>query len=137
MLKLVLVDDSLAIQRSLSRMLRSIPGVDLVGMAGDLAAALTLIDAARPDVVLLDVNLPRGERGIDVLHHLKREHPWAQVIVLTNAVSPKLRQSYLAAGALGYFDKAAEFGQACAWIAAQAQRSMPEADADGQTSSGR
>jgi len=125
MLKLVLVDDSLAIQRSLSRMLCSIPGVDLVGMAGDLGAALVLIDSARPDVVLLDVNLPRGERGIDVLHHLKREHPWAQVIVLTNAVSPKLRQSYLAAGALGYFDKAAEFGQACAWIAARARPPRP------------
>lgn len=129
MLKVVLVDDSMAIQRSLSRMLRSIPGVELVGVAGDLAAALALIEATHPDVVLLDVNLPRGEKGIDVLHHLRQRHPQTQVVVLTNAVSPKLRQSYLDAGARGYFDKAAEFGQACAWIAARALSSLPESGA--------
>lgn len=131
MLKVVLVDDSLAIQRSLSRMLRSIPGVDLAGVAGDLGTALTLIETTQPDVVLLDVNLPQGEKGIDVLHHLQREQPRTQVIVLTNAVSPKLRQSYLDAGAQGYYDKAVEFGQACAWIAAQAQHNLPPPGADG------
>jgi len=125
MLKVVLVDDSLAIQRSLSRMLRAIPGVDLAGVAGDLATAVILIEAERPDVVLMDVNLPRGEKGIDVLLHVRRGHPQTQVIVLTNAVSPKLRQSYLDAGALGYYDKAAEFGQACAWIAARARPPRP------------
>jgi DNA-binding NarL/FixJ family response regulator len=125
MLKVVLVDDSLAIQRSLSRVLRSIPGVDLAGVAGDLATAMTLIEAERPDVVLLDVNLPHGEKGIDVLHQVQRSHPQAQVIVLTNAVSPKLRQSYLDAGALGYYDKSAEFGQACAWIAERARSPRP------------
>jgi len=119
MLKIALVDDSPVIQRSVSRVLRAMPGVELVGMAEDLAGALRLIDDHEPDLVLLDVNLPRGEKGIDVLHHVMQAHPKTQVIVLTNAVSPTLRRSYLDAGARGYFDKASEFGLACAWIASR------------------
>lgn len=120
MLKVVHIDDSPTIVASLSRLLSTIPGVELSGTAGDVVSARALIDAVLPDVVLLDVNLASGCKGMEVLTHIRRAHPHAHVIVLTNAASPALRQRYLDAGALGYFDKAEEFRQACAWIAARA-----------------
>lgn len=120
MLKVVHIDDSPAIVTSLSRLLGTVPDVELAGTAGDVASAVALIDAVSPDVVLLDVNLAEGRKGIEVLAHIRRAHPYAHVIVLTNVTSPALRQRYLDAGALGYFDKADEFRQACAWIAARA-----------------
>lgn len=120
MLKIVHVDDSSAILGSVSRLLRAIPGVELAGTAGDVDGAVALIDAVLPDVVLLDVNLSGGRKGLEVLQHVRRGHPQTQVIVLTSAASPVLRLAYLDAGALGYFDKADESRQACAWIAERA-----------------
>ena len=131
MLRVAHVDDSSAILCSVSRVLRAIPGVELVGTAGDVDGAVALIDAALPDVVLLDVNLSGGRKGLEVLRHVRRRHPQTQVIVLTSAASPRLRQTYLEAGAQGYFDKASESLQACAWIAERAALAGSIRAADG------
>lgn len=118
-LKVLVIDDSPSIQRSLGRLLSSIEGVEIAGYAADVTGALSLIDATRPDVVVLDVNLLDGDRGIDVLHYLKRHRPRTKVLVLSNAVSDRLRDSYFEAGASAYFDKATEFMRGRDWIAAQ------------------
>lgn len=122
MLKVVVVDDSLAIQRSFGRLLQSIAGVDVVGCAEEAAVANPLIDATRPDVVVLDANLLDGEHGMGVLRRVGRHHPQTQVIVLSNTASPQMRRAYLEAGARAYFDKATEFIQARDWVAARAAR---------------
>lgn len=120
MLKVLIVDDSLAIQRSLGRLLGAVVGVELVGCAEEVAMARRLIDATRPDVVVLDANLLDGEPAIDVLHHVLLHHPRTQVIVLSNIATPEIRRVYLRAGAVVYFDKASEFMQTRDWIAARA-----------------
>jgi len=114
----VIVDDSLDVQKSLARLLGSIAGVSVTGFARDVAGALRLIDAKKPDVVVLDVNLLDGEQGIDVLEYVKREQPDSKVVTVSTATSPKVRETYLAAGASAYFDKATEFMKARDWIAA-------------------
>ncbi len=118
LLKILIVDDSPVIQRSLGRLLGSIVGVDVAGYADDVPGALSLIDSVRPDVVVLDVNLLNGDRGIDVLRYLSRQRPSIKTVALSNTASQKLRESYLEAGAVAYFDKATQFIQVRDWIAA-------------------
>jgi DNA-binding NarL/FixJ family response regulator len=130
LLKVLVVDDSPAIQRSLGRLLSSIVGIDVAGYADDVPGALSLIDSVRPDVVVLDVNLLDGDRGIDVLHYLNRQRPLTKIVTLSNTASQKLRESYLEAGAAAYFDKATQFMQCRDWIAALLPRT-PEDDGFG------
>jgi DNA-binding NarL/FixJ family response regulator len=118
-LKVLVVDDSPPMQRSLGRLLTSIDGVAIAGYAKDVTGALSLIDATRPDIVVLDVNLLDGDRGIDVLRYLRRQRPRTKVVVLSNAGSCRVREGYLEAGADAYFDKATEFLKGRDWIAAQ------------------
>lgn len=120
-MKIVLVDDSLEVQRSLGAMLRSIPDVEVAGCARDVMGAMSLIDATRPDLVVLDVNLLDDEKGIDVLHYVKRQHRQTTVVALSSFTSDRLRSNYLDAGASAYFDKATEFKSARDWIARQAR----------------
>lgn len=127
MLKVVVVDDSLQVQRSLEHLLAAVPGVAVTGCAEDVASALSLIEASRPDVVVLDVDLRHGDKGIDVLRHVTREHPDVKVIAMSNFTWHAVRATYLAAGAQGYFDKSMEFDQARDWIASLVPRPPPPA----------
>lgn len=124
-MRIVLVDDSLAVQRSLGRLLASVPGLDFVGCARDVGGARHLVDAQRPDIVVLDANLLNGGRGIDVLRDLRRRHPRTQVVVLSNDPSPAQREAYLQAGAAAFYDKAAEYLLARDWIAARRSAHAP------------
>lgn len=121
-LKVVLVDDSAAVRRSLGQLLAAEPGVAIVGQAEDVRQAVQVIETARPDVVVLDVDLRHGDRGIDVLRHVVREHPAIQVVVLSNFTWGAMREGFLAAGAKAYFDKSNEFLAARDWIAVCARR---------------
>jgi DNA-binding NarL/FixJ family response regulator len=118
-LKVALIDDSLAIQRSLSRLLLAIDQVQIVGCAEDVKGAIALIDDTRPDVVVLDVDLRDDSRGMDVLLHVAATHPEIQVIALSNFTWQAMREGFLRAGASAYFDKGLEFTKARDWVAAQ------------------
>jgi DNA-binding NarL/FixJ family response regulator len=118
-LKVAIVDDSLAIQRSFGRLLTAIDGVRIVGCAEDVAGAIALIDEARPDVVVLDVDLRHDDRGMDVLRYVRTTHPTTRVIALSNFTWQAMREGFLQAGASAYFDKSMELTRASDWIAAQ------------------
>lgn len=120
MFKVLLVDDSVEIQRSLCAALDRLPGVAVVGCAETQAHALALADLHHPDAVVLDVALRDGDRGISVLRQLRRTHPGCQVIVLSNFGWRAMREGFLQAGARAYFDKAFEFRKACDWIVRRA-----------------
>jgi DNA-binding NarL/FixJ family response regulator len=118
-MKVAVVDDSRLFQDSVARLLASVHGVDIVGYAEDIDSAWELIDRTEPDVVLLDVDLRGGERGIEVLRRVARDHPRTQVVGLSSREWQALRPVYLQAGAAACFDKATEFEQARDWIAAR------------------
>lgn len=111
-MKVAVVDDSLAVQASLGRLLALVEGIDIVGYAEDLAEAISLIEAEHPDVVVLDVELKGHDRGIDVLRHVVKNHPHTKVVVLSNFKWAAMRTAFLDAGAIAYFDKSMEFMQA-------------------------
>jgi DNA-binding NarL/FixJ family response regulator len=118
-LTVVVVDDSPLIQRRLRAELATLPGVELVGVADDLASATAMIDARHPDIVVLDVELSHGDRGMSVLHHVTAHHAGTRVATLSNFGWTAMRDGFLKAGAAAYFDKAFEFGKLREWIASQ------------------
>lgn len=119
-MKVLLVDDSAAVQASLGGLLASVPNVEVVGCAEDVAGALHLIETRSPDLVVLDIELRQGDHGIDVLGKVMRQRPQLQVIVLSSFTWQAMRRPMLAAGAAAYFDKANEFKRARDWIADRA-----------------
>jgi DNA-binding NarL/FixJ family response regulator len=108
----LLVDDSVAIRQSFGALLATAPGVDVVGSAHDLATALAAIASKLPDLIVLDVKLLGPDRGIDVLHHVRRHHPDIKVIIFSQLNWAMMRKLHMEAGALAYFDKSTEFQQA-------------------------
>jgi DNA-binding NarL/FixJ family response regulator len=120
MMKVLIVEDAPEVQRSLMSMLAFAAGVQVIGCAADVSGAVAMIDAQRPDVVLLDVSLRNGERGYDVLRHVRREHPSMRVVVLSNFTWSEMREGFIDGGACAYFDKSFEFRKARDWIVRQA-----------------
>jgi DNA-binding NarL/FixJ family response regulator len=78
--------------------------VDVVGEAGDVAPAITLIAECLPDVVLLDVHLPGGG-GQDVVTATKAAHPQVRFLALSASDAPEDVIAVIRAGARGYVTK--------------------------------
>jgi two-component system response regulator DctR len=108
-LRIVLVDDSLLIQEYIKRALREIKGCNLIGTASDGDEALLMIRMLHPDVVLLDVSMPR-KNGIEVLREFRMENSEVIVIMFTADTTPGLKEKCLEEGA-NYFVGKSEFRQ--------------------------
>lgn len=113
MIRVLIVDDSALIRERLKTMLSEIAGVEIVGEAEDKMEAIASNERLHPDVVILDIRLPRGD-GIEVLQHIKRDTPSVIVIMLTNYPYPQYRQKCMEAGADFFFDKSTEFDKVIA-----------------------
>ena len=108
-MRVFLVEDADLIRERLIEMLRAVPGVELAGEAASVQPAISLILAARPDVVILDMQLADGS-GLDVLRTLRRDAAEMVVIVLTNHAEDCYRELCLSAGARYFLDKSAQAG---------------------------
>ena len=108
MLSVYIVDDSKMMRERLRELMADIAGVEIVGQSGDPFEALDSIREAHPDVVILDIRLPRRS-GIDVLKDIKKEARAPIVIMITNYPYRQYRQGCLAAGADYFFSKIDEF----------------------------
>ncbi len=111
-LKIVLVDDSVAVCEHLLGMLDTLPTAEVVGQAHNAKEAMELIRTLQPNLITLDIHMPGvpGLRnGIDLLRAVKQEYPEMIVIMLTNLVQMPYRRKCLEAGADYFFDKSNEF----------------------------
>lgn len=104
MTKLVIVDDHEALREGLVALLRG-HGLEVVGTAGNVAAALDLVDHADPDVAIVDIRLPDGS-GIELTRELLTLRPGLGVILYTGDADAELLYSGLDSGARGYALKA-------------------------------
>jgi DNA-binding NarL/FixJ family response regulator len=102
--KVVVVDDQTAVREGLVTILELIPGVEVVGAAADGAEAIELVDLFTPDVVLMDLNMPRVD-GVAATRQIRERHPQTQVVVLTTYADDRSVLEALKAGALGYLTK--------------------------------
>ena len=103
-LRVFIADDSPAIKQQLQRVLSVIAGFKLVGVAGGNSEATQLVQAVKPDVIILDISMPHRE-GINVLREIRKEVPLAQIIVFTADPSVILQEVCLEAGADFYLHK--------------------------------
>jgi DNA-binding NarL/FixJ family response regulator len=104
MIRVVVVDDQAAVRESLVVMLDLLDDVDVVGSAADGDEAETVVDATGPDVVLMDLRMPRRD-GVRATASIRSAHPSTQVVVLTTYAQDEQILAALRAGALGYLTK--------------------------------
>jgi DNA-binding NarL/FixJ family response regulator len=103
--RVLLVDDH-EIYRAGLRGLLEEQGVDIVGEAVDGEAALELVEAKHPNVVIMDLNMP-GMGGIEATRHITTIAPLTRVLMLTvSSAAPDITDAVLA-GACGYLLKSA------------------------------
>jgi len=102
----VLADDHVVVRRGLRIALERVPGVTVVGEAGDVQTALAAVAAEQPDVLVLDLNMP-GESALAALPGLVDSAPDVAVVVLTMEQDPALARLALDRGARGYVLKQA------------------------------
>src|SRR5580693_3759677 len=79
-------------------------GVEVVGSASDGEEAVELVAAASPEVVLMDLRMPRMD-GVEATRRIRADHPDTQVVVLTTYADDESIVGALKAGAIGYLTK--------------------------------
>jgi len=104
----LIVDDSEFMRTVISDAVRQCPRLRVAGEAGDGDEALELIRKLCPDVVTLDLRMPRMQ-GLAVLRALKDEGLNSHVIVLSGLMDAADREESLRCGAKGVFEKTEEF----------------------------
>ncbi len=109
-IRIAVVEDNPQFRRGLRAILDLTPGLGCVGMYTTGEEALREIPKAAPDVVLMDLNLPKLS-GIECTRELKRLRPSAQVLMLTIEDDSERVFAALRAGAAGYLLKAATPGE--------------------------
>ena len=102
--RVLLVDDQALFREALATLLEVRTEIEVVGEAGDGAAALERVAALRPDVVLMDLHMPRLD-GIAATKRLRVEHPGVRVLALTTFDDDEDVFAALRAGAVGYLLK--------------------------------
>jgi NarL family two-component system response regulator LiaR len=103
-IRLVIVDDHNMVRKGLTVLLEDFDDIQVVGEAGDGEFAVHLCQANCPDVVLMDMVMPRMN-GIEATRHIRRVCPQTQVISLTSFGDEQSVHDALKAGAIGYLMK--------------------------------
>jgi DNA-binding NarL/FixJ family response regulator len=104
LIRVLLVDDQEIVRQGLTTILKYAPGIEVVGQAGDGKEAMALARSLHPDVVLMDLKMPRLG-GIPATRRICAELPDTQVIILTTYDTDDLVFEGVKAGAKGYLLK--------------------------------
>jgi DNA-binding NarL/FixJ family response regulator len=103
-IRIVIADDHPVFRQGLRQIIEMERGLNVIGEAADGSAALTLIRDLRPEVAVLDINMP-NLKGFEVARELRREGSSTQIIFLTMYDDERMFNEALNAGALGYLLK--------------------------------
>ena len=141
-IRVLAADDQRVVREGLAMLLGLLPDVEVVGTAADGEEVLALAAELRPDVILMDLRMPRMD-GVEATRRLRERDPAVKVVVLTTYADDRSVLDALRAGALGYLTKdagAAEIQQALHRVAGgqaaldpAVQLHLVEAIADGQS----
>jgi two-component system response regulator NreC len=105
-IRVVLADDHTLVREGLRLLLRSAPDVAVVGEADNGNTAIVLTEQLTPDVLILDLDMPRGD-GMSALRTVQERMPTVRVLILTMHAEHERLLPLLELGARGYLSKAA------------------------------
>jgi len=103
-IRIVVADDHAIVRRGIAALLEGRPDIEVVGEAADGIEAVEQVDRLRPDVVLMDLVMPRMD-GIEAIRRIAERYPGTRILVLTSFASDDKLFPALKAGALGYLLK--------------------------------
>ena len=104
MIRLLICDDQAAVRNGLAAMLRPVPALHVVGLAKNGREAVEMVAAVRPDVVLMDLKMPRLN-GVKATKLICEQYPTVAVLVLTTFATDEWIVDAIQAGAAGYLLK--------------------------------
>lgn len=102
--RVVVADDQAVVREGIVMLLGLLPGIEVVGSAKDGEEAVALVAELAPDVVLMDLRMPRCD-GVEATRRIRTEFPGTQVVVLTTFADDDSLFPALRAGARGYLTK--------------------------------
>ncbi len=103
-IRILIADDHPLVRRGLRTLFATEPGVELIGEAEDGTEAVEKARELRPDVILLDMEMPR-KTGLEAIDEIKRDNPAARILVLTSFGDDDRVFAAIRSGALGYLLK--------------------------------
>lgn len=120
MIRVMITDDHLIVREGLRLILETAENIDVVGEATDGSECLRLVSELRPDVILMDLQMPHMD-GITAIQHLRKDHEQIAIVILTTYNEDDMMIRGLQAGARGYLLKDASREHLLDTIAAAAK----------------
>ncbi len=102
--RILIVDDNPALREGLKSILSDFPAFDIVGEAPDGVEALNAVERLLPDLVLMDISMPRMD-GLAATKEIKKRWPGTKILVFTVYKTPEYLVAAHKAGADGYILK--------------------------------
>ncbi|CAM5589321.1 DNA-binding response regulator [Streptomyces xanthochromogenes] len=103
-IKVVVADDQSVVREGIVMLLGLLPGIEVIGSARDGEEAVALTGRLAPDIVLMDLRMPRCD-GVEATRRIRAEHPGTEVVILTTYADDDSLFPALQAGARGYLTK--------------------------------
>lgn len=102
-LRVVIADDDYLVREGARSVLSTVPGIEVVGLAGDPPELLDRIAETAPDVVVLDIKMPPTHRaeGIEAARYIREHHPGIGVVILSQYADPEYALELLRDGSNG------------------------------------
>jgi DNA-binding NarL/FixJ family response regulator len=103
-MKIIIVDDHVLFREGLAAIIGPEPGIEISGLAGSVAEAVEIARTVKPDIILMDFNLPDGT-GVDATRLILSEQPKCKIIFLTVSEDDNSLFDAVRSGAKGYLSK--------------------------------
>lgn len=101
---IMVVDDHSVVREGLTSIIRREPGFKVIGDLSNGAEAVEAYDRLMPEVTVMDLRMP-VLGGVDAITQIRRKHPYARILVLSNSIGDEDIHLALEAGAMGYLFK--------------------------------
>ncbi len=102
--RILVVDDHAVVRHGIKTLLGSYPGWEVIGEAVDGIEAVEKANQLKPDIVVLDVTMPRMD-GLEACRRIRKSVPETEVLIVTQHDSPQMMREAVSAGAQGYVVK--------------------------------